>query len=147
MAAVEVTVVEAYTLPVGAVFLAGGERARRWWPQLTSWILAPGLGIAALGTMPGAVIDRDGVTRWVSLLVGGAAVAALGGRWRLQAPLLIGTATAVFAAISQLGPWAVGLPRWLTIGLVGAGLLVAGARFEAVRIGVRRATAVMRQLH
>ena len=147
MAAVEVTVVEAYTLPVGAVFLAGGERARRWWPQLTSWILAPGLGIAALGTMPGAVIDRDGVTRWVSLLVGGAAVAALGGRWRLQAPLLIGTATAVFAALSQLGPWAVGLPRWLTIGLVGAGLLVAGARFEAVRVGVRRATAVMRQLH
>lgn len=147
MDAVEVSVVEAYTLPVGAVVVAGGERARRWWPRLTSWVLAPGLAIAALGTMSGVAADREGVTRWVSLLICGAGVAAIGGRWRLQAPLLIGTAATVFAALSQLGPWAVGLPRWLTIGTVGAALLVAGARFEAVRTGVRRASTALRQLH
>lgn len=147
MSALGVTVVEAVTVPVGSILVFAGAVAQRWRPGLDSWILGPGLGIAALGTMGGIPGDEGGITRWLLLLVAGAAVATVGAWRRLLAPLVIGAVAALFAALSQLGPWAVGLPRWLTIGVVGAGLLVVGARFESVRAGLRRAAVQLRRLH
>ena len=141
------SVVEAFTLPVAAILVVAGVLATMWWRRLNSWILAPGLVIGALPTMLQLVVDVDGLTRWLGLLLCGAVVAVVGGRRRLAAPLVIGVVAAVAGALSQLGPWAVGLPRWLSIGVVGAGLLIAGARFESVRVGARRLGRLARQLH
>jgi hypothetical protein len=74
------------------------------------------------------------------LLVVGAAVAVAAGSVGYQAPLVLGVAASLFAALTQVAPWAVGLPRWLSLGAVGVALLVAGARFESVRAGARQAT-------
>ncbi|MFZ9630342.1 MAG: SCO7613 C-terminal domain-containing membrane protein [Ilumatobacteraceae bacterium] len=141
-----VSVVEAYTLPVSALFVVAGVLALQWWRSLNSWILAPGLVVAALPTMVVLVVDVDGLTRWLGLLVCGTAMAAMAGRLRLAAPFVVGAVAAVTGALSQLGPWAVGLPRWLSIGVAGAALLTAGARFESVRVSARRLSQLAKHL-
>jgi hypothetical protein len=57
------------------------------------------------------------------------------GAWRrLQAPLLVGAAVLAVDAVVQLSPYLVeayqAVPRWITIGALGLGLLVAGATYE-----------------
>ena len=70
-----------------------------------------------------------------------AVLAALAGTWlRWQAPVVTGSLAAVIVAFSQLMPYAVGLPRWLSLGLAGALLLALGARDEQRRRDARTAT-------
>lgn len=141
LAHLDVQVVEASSVPVGGVWCIVGVVAMRRESRLRSWpALGPGLAAAALPTVAVLMDGDPGLTRMVVLLVAGAAVAVVGGVVRQQAPLVVGVAAAVFAALTQVGPWAVGLPRWLSLGVVGAALLVAGARFESVRAGAHRAT-------
>jgi hypothetical protein len=53
-------------------------------------------------------------------------------RW--QAPLLIGALVLAVHAVVQLAPWLVAayaaVPRWVSLGLLGALLLAFGARYE-----------------
>ena len=51
-----------------------------------------------LPAAPGVVVDVDGLTRWLGLLLCGAVVAVVGGRHRLAAPLVIGVVAAVAGA-------------------------------------------------
>lgn len=136
-----VTVAESYSWPIAAAWCAAGAVALRRDHRIRSWpAVGPGLAVAVGPTAMVLLAGDDGLTRMVTLLVLGAVLAVAGGFWRQQAPLVIGVAAAVFAALTQAGPWATELPRWLSLGVVGAMLLVAGARFESVRAGARRAT-------
>ncbi len=75
-----------------------------------------------------------------AVLLGGVAK-----RW--QAPTLSGALAVALVAFSQLAPYAVGLPRWLTLGLTGALLLAVGARYEQRRADLLRGTRWMAGLH
>lgn len=134
LAASEVTVPEAYTLPVTAAALAVGFARRRRDPQAGSWT-AYGPGLAA--TLLPSTLAVWGDPHWLRpLLLGAAALAVTlaGARGRLRAPLLLGGATLVAVALHELTPYVVqvvdALPRWLPPALAGVLLLAVGATYE-----------------
>jgi hypothetical protein len=120
-----VHVLEEYTLPLAAgLLLAQGPRLRAGasWP---AW--GPGLLVAAVPSAVLAVVLPGG-TRPIAVLAGAAVVMVLAGATGVRAPLVIGAATAVgttlaLALAALLWPVAAAL-------LIGAGLLVVGARRE-----------------
>ncbi|MFJ7268339.1 SCO7613 C-terminal domain-containing membrane protein [Streptomyces sp. NPDC099050] len=134
LAASEVTVPEAYTLPVTAAALAVGFLRRRRDPLTGSWT-AYGPGLAA--TLLPSTLAVWGDPHWLRpLLLGTAAfgVTLVGARGRLRAPLLLGGATLAAVALHELTPYVVqvvdALPRWLPPALAGVLLLVVGATYE-----------------
>ncbi|MFZ3496394.1 SCO7613 C-terminal domain-containing membrane protein [Streptomyces sp. 5.8] len=134
LAASEVTVPEAYTLPVTAAALAVGFLRRRRDPLAGSWT-AYGPGLAA--TLLPSTLAVWGDPHWLRpLLLGTAAlgVTLAGARGRLRAPLLLGGATLAAVALHELTPYVVqvvdALPRWLPPALAGVLLLLVGATYE-----------------
>ncbi|MER6995826.1 hypothetical protein [Streptomyces sp. NPDC000410] len=134
LAASEVTVPEAYTLPVTLPALAIGALRRRRDPEASSW-LAYGPGLAA--TLLPSLVAAWGDAHWPRpLLLGVAALAVtlLGARLRLQAPLVLGGLTLALDALHELAPYVVqavgALPRWLPPALAGLLLLAVGATYE-----------------
>lgn len=142
LAASEVTVPEAYTLPVTAAALAVGFLRRRRDPQAGSWTVY-GPGLAA--TLLPSTLAAWGDPHWLRpLLLGTAAlgVTLAGARGRLRAPLLLGGATLAAVALHELTPYVVqvvdALPRWLPPALAGVLLLVVGATYEKRLRNARR---------
>ncbi|MFI5764271.1 SCO7613 C-terminal domain-containing membrane protein [Streptomyces sp. NPDC051563] len=134
LAASEVTVPEAYTLPVTAAALAVGFLRRRRDPLAGSWT-AYGPGLAA--TLLPSTLAVWGDPHWLRpLLLGTAAlgVTLAGARGRLRAPLLLGGAALAAVALHELTPYVVqvvdALPRWLPPALAGVLLLAVGATYE-----------------
>jgi hypothetical protein len=161
LATVGVRTPEPYTLPVAAAGLAIGWRVDRNRPDTRSWLCyGPGLALLLLPSLV-AVWSGPGWQNigwqdagWIrpSLLgLVAVAVAVVGARQRLQAPLLLGLAVAVLDAGRELAPAVrslVGLlPGWVPIAILGAALLWAGATYEARlrNLGsLRRSLAAMR---
>jgi len=125
-----VRAVEAFTLPAAALLLLAGWRLMVRHRALGSWpALGPGLLVAAAPSVVVAVM-QEGVVRPLVLLGVAVMVTVLGAVYRLQAPLLVGAATAVIVAVDQVFPVVAQLPRWLSIGTAGVLLIVLGATFE-----------------
>ena len=126
---------EAYTWPAAlALLLAVPLIARAFPGSPSSWLVAaPGLSIAFLPTA--AVAWQDGTAGWrvwVALLAGGVLVAM--GSWREWAGLVYpGLVTLGLVTVPVLVHYAQDLPGWVPLSLVGAALLIIGARMEAVR--------------
>jgi hypothetical protein len=133
-----IDVVEVYTLPLAALALAVG--AVRWHrdPAAPSWTtVGPGLSAALLPSALAATTD-DALTRPLVVLAAAVAAALAGTALRWQAPVVTGATAALAVAGSQLAPYAVGLPRWLSLGVAGVVLLGLGARYEQRRADARR---------
>ena len=134
----DVSTLEAYTLPPAALLLAAGL----WSAQLLgrrSWLVAgPGL---AVGLLPSALFTAvdDGLVRPLLAVTVAVAVLAVGAWRRWQALVVVGAVAAVVVGITQLGPYAVHLPRFLTLGTLGVALLAIGARYEQRREDARHA--------
>ena len=75
------------------------------------------------------------VVEWVLVGLAAAAIAIVGARARMQAPLLTGAVVAVLGAGRELAPAFARLvhhlPGWLPVAVLGAALLWAGATYEA----------------
>ena len=67
------------------------------------------------------------------------AATANGPRYRWQAPLLIGAAELALLAVAEIGPSALALPRWISIGAVGLLLLAIGISWEDRLADLRQA--------
>ncbi|CAL9670449.1 SCO7613 C-terminal domain-containing membrane protein [Streptomyces sp. enrichment culture] len=134
LAAWEVAVPEAYTLPVAGPALVVGFLRRRRDAALSSWT-AYGAGLGA-GLAPSllAVWNDQHWLRPLLLGVAALAVTLVGARRRLQAPLVLGGAVLALVALHELAPYltqVVGaLPRWAPPALAGLLLLVLGATYE-----------------
>jgi hypothetical protein len=134
LAASDVMVPEAYTLPVSAAGLVLGLLRRRGDPATSSWA-AYGPGLAAT-LLPSLVATWDDHLWLRPLLLGSGALAitALGARHRLGAPLVLGACALVLDALHELAPLVVQLmgafPRWVPLALAGALLLALGATYE-----------------
>lgn len=142
-----VTLVEAYSLPLACLAAVVGLVRLYRDRTAPSWLtVGPALSAALLPSALATVGDDSLIRPLLVLTVAAAAlVAGVGARW--QAPVLTGSLALVVVAVSQLGPYAVGLPRWLTFGTVGLVLLVLGARYEQRRRNVRQAARWMAALH
>lgn len=134
LAASDVQVPEAYTLPVTLPALAVGALRRRRDPGTSSWT-AYGPGLAA--TMVPSLFAVWGAGDWLRPLVLGIAALAVtlvGARLRLQAPLALGGTVLTLVALHELAPYVVqaldALPRWLPPALAGLLLLAVGATYE-----------------
>ncbi|SDO84148.1 hypothetical protein SAMN04489867_0726 [Pedococcus dokdonensis] len=134
----DVTTVEAFTLPMAAFLLAAGLWSHREFGD-HSWLTAgPALAVALVPSTLLSTVD-DGLVRPLLTVAAGAAVLALGALRRWQAPVVLGAAAAAVVALTQLMPYAVLLPRYLTLGALGVALLAIGARYEQRRADARQA--------
>jgi len=130
LAASGVDTVEAYTAPFAVVLLAAGAWRLRTHPGVRSWnALAPGLAMALLPSLPQALGDptslRAALLGLVALLVLGAGAVL---RW--GAPVAAGAAVVLLLVLANVGPTALGLPRWILIALAGFVLLIVGTTWE-----------------
>ncbi|WP_330176749.1 hypothetical protein OG875_26580 [Streptomyces sp. NBC_01498] len=130
----DVTVPEAYTLPVTVPALVVGALRRRRDPEASSWT-AYGPGLAA--TLLPSLVTAWGDPHWARPLALGSAALVLtlvGARLRLQAPLVLGAAVLALDTLHELAPYVVqvvdALPRWLPPALAGLLLLTVGATYE-----------------
>ncbi|MGH3344169.1 MAG: SCO7613 C-terminal domain-containing membrane protein [Carbonactinosporaceae bacterium] len=115
------------------VDLAGGVVRLRRHPDASSWTTVGPAASAALLPSAWVSLSDPGLTRPLLTLVA-AVVVLVGGLWLLwQAAVLTGAVAALLVAGSQLAPYALGAPRWLSLGAAGALLLALGARYEQRR--------------
>jgi hypothetical protein len=147
MSASDVTVVEAYSLPLAVLALAVGLVRLRRQPDSPSW-LTVGPAVSA-GLLPSAfaTVGDPSLTRPVVVLAVAAAVMVAGITFRWQAPFLSGALAASVVAVAQLAPYAVGVPRWVSFGTVGLVLLVLGFRYEQRRQDASHAARWVAGLH
>lgn len=132
LVASEVGVVEAYTLPFGVVLLVAGAlvtvRATDP-PRRTLVTLGPGLLLTLAPSLPLALADPTSLR---ALLLGLAALtimaAGIVARW--QAPFVAGALVVTAVVLTNVGPYAWGLPRWVLIAAAGAAMLVTGVTWE-----------------
>ena len=130
LAASEVDVVEAYTLPFAAFLLAVGLWAMRDENGPGSvQALLPGVALALLPSLPQALDEPTGLR---ALLLGvGAAIALAVGTWRRwQVPFVAGAFVLALLVLVNVGPPALALPRWVLIASAGALLLAAGITWD-----------------
>ncbi|MFG3251698.1 SCO7613 C-terminal domain-containing membrane protein [Streptomyces sp. NPDC048187] len=134
LAAWDVVVPEAYTLPVTVPALVVGLLRRRRDTAVSSWTAyGAGLSVTLVPSLLAAWDDRY----WLRpLLLGVAALAVTlaGARYRLQAPLVVGAGVLALVTLHELAPYLVqvvgALPRWAPPALAGLALLVLGATYE-----------------
>ncbi len=143
LAASEVDVVEAYTLPFAILLLVAGLWAMRDSAPAAGRpdagtpargpgsmrALLPGVTLALVPSLPQALDEPTGLR---ALLLGVAAAVALGvGTWRRwKVPFVAGAAVLALLVLVNVGPLALALPRWVLIASVGAVLLAAGITWE-----------------
>jgi hypothetical protein len=121
---------EAHTVPVAALLLAVGLVNLRRLPNTASWVTAgPAVVVGLVPSAFTALFDANALRPMLVIAVSSLLIiAGLQLRWRaliLPAAWCLGAVVLV-----QLAPYAVGAPRWLTLGGVGAVLVAAGARYE-----------------
>ena len=130
LAASEVDVVEAYTLPFAAFLLAVGLWAMRDenGPGSVQALLS-GVALALLPSLPQALDEPTGLR---ALLLGiGAAIALAVGTWRRwQVPFVAGAFVLALLLLANVGPPALALPRWVLIASASALLLAAGITWD-----------------
>jgi hypothetical protein len=139
LAAAQVTVVEAYTLPAAAVALAAGYVTWKRGPGRSWLALGPAI-VIALGPTLDLAIKQNDSARSILVAAGALAVILFGAWKRLQAPLVLGSAALLILAIDTFGPAAARLPRWVPLAIAGVLLMWVGARFERSREAARRAS-------
>jgi hypothetical protein len=142
----DVTLVEAYTLPAAAMALAAGTVARRRMPALSSWTaFGPGLGIGLVPSVA-LVLAEGGFVRSLAVTVAALLVLLAGARTRLQAPLVLGGGALLVVGLEALWPVAALIPRWAVIGTVGVLLLWLGATAEHRLLQLRELAGRFRDL-
>ncbi|GIF98468.1 hypothetical protein Cci01nite_35620 [Catellatospora citrea] len=140
MRSADIALPEAYTLPFALLALAVGLLELRQRPQLGSWAAYGPALIAGFGPTVVVVLVTDtNPIREVGLLVAAILTLVIGSRYGQQAPVAIGAAVTVIAALHALT--LVGT-TWLGVLVGGIVLIVLGANSERRR----RATDRYKQL-
>ena len=144
LAAWDVAVPEAYTVPPALAFLVIGWEWERRVDEAPSSLLSYGGGLLLLlGPMVWLALDgQDLGWRIPVALVVGLATVVWGLRSRLQAQLLLGGGALLTVSLRAFGPplWDLTLllPNWVPFAVLGLLLLLIGARYEANLNRLRR---------
>lgn len=151
LAAWQVGLPEAYTLPVTVPALLVGALRRRRDPAASSWTAyGPGLTVTLLPSLATAWSDAEW-TRPLLLGAAGLLLTLLGARHRLRAPLVLGGSVLALVTLHELAPYLVqvtdALPRWVPPALAGLLLLALGATYEQRLRDVRRVREVLGRMN
>ncbi|MFC7482442.1 SCO7613 C-terminal domain-containing membrane protein [Luedemannella flava] len=149
MAAADVAVIEAYTVPFALVAVIAGAIELRYREDLSSWLAyGPALAAGFLPTLLLAVVGEGELWRRVALFIAGVAVLALGAQLQLRAPTVIGAAVAIIVALHELVLLALNssVAGYFVFALGGLLLLGLGATFEKRRRDVVRIRGRLRQM-
>ena len=120
--------VEAFVAVPAVLFAALGAVAMQRLANKSSWLLGPSIAIAL---SPSLLLALHGDTERQVLVIGaGLLLVLVGAQWRLACPLAAGASAIVLVVLRVLGPEVAQLPRWLTLGVAGAFLIVVGATWE-----------------
>ncbi|RLK13539.1 hypothetical protein DER29_4563 [Micromonospora sp. M71_S20] len=145
LAAGDVAVLEAYTVPAAALALVAGVVALRTRPGLNSWLaLGPGLAAGLLPSLVSVLVAPD-PQPWRRLLLGVAALGAVlaGATRRWQAPVLLGGVTLALLALHELvRGWDL-LPRWIFLAVGGFALIGLATTYERRRRDLARLRAAV----
>ncbi len=135
LAVAEVSVPEAYTLPVAVALLAAALVARRLGHAADepSWTVHGPWLVAAIAPTVLLAVDDPGFVRPLGGLVTGVVVLVVGAMTRTRAAVDVGAVTVVALGLRQLSPVIAELPNWATLGTCGLVLLAVGATFEERR--------------
>ncbi|WDZ85084.1 SCO7613 C-terminal domain-containing membrane protein [Micromonospora cathayae] len=148
LAAGQVALLEAYTLPAAALAVLAGVVAMRTRTGLTSWpALGPGLAAALLPSLVSVLFAPD-PQPWRRLLLGaGALLVVLAGavrRW--QAPVLSGAATLALLALHEaIRSWDL-VPRWIFLAVGGFALIGLATTYERRRRDLARLRSLVGRL-
>jgi hypothetical protein len=124
-----VEVVEAYTAPFAAILLAVGVWALRHSDMKSFRALGAGVTLALLPSLPQA-LDDPATIRGLLLGLVALGLLAVGVLRQWQAPFVGGSLVVLLLLIANIGPWTLGLPRWVLIAIIGIVALTAGATWE-----------------
>jgi hypothetical protein len=139
LAASEVAVLEAYTLPAAALAAAGGVLALRRQPELRSWLAyGPALAAAFLPSLASALDPGGAPVRRLLVGAGAVAVVLAGAVRRRQAPVAVGGLVLVVLALRELAAWWDLLPRWLPLAVAGLTLVAVAMTYERRRRDLAR---------
>ena len=150
--------IEWATLPFAALLLLAGylwhrhssSDSSRWELPAGSMVILPS-ALACWGAPWVEATSNQsvatGVVRLVLVLAGGFAMVVPGARGRLQGLLVPGVTALVIAGVAQLSSGLSAVPRWLALAVVGAGLILAGARLEVLRKRGREVRDYLATLH
>jgi hypothetical protein len=137
LAAAQVALLEAYTIPAAAVLLLAGLRAR---PGRLSSRAAygPALAAALVPSLASVLVADGQLLRRLLLGVAALAIVLAGARARLRAPVEIGGMVLVVLALRELAAvWDL-VPRWIPLAGGGLLLVVLAATVERRRRDLTR---------
>lgn len=139
LAAREVAVLEAYTLPAAALAAAGGVLTLRRRPELRSWVAyGPALAAAFLPSLASAMDPGGAPLRRLLVGAGAVAVVVAGAMQRRQAPVAVGGLVLVVLALRELASWWDLLPRWVPLAVAGLTLVALAMTYERRRRDLAR---------
>jgi hypothetical protein len=144
LADLDVTTVEAYTLPLAMALLGFGLYRMYHDDTDTLAALSPGLGLAIVPSLLQALVDPV-ATRALLVGLACAVLVVAGSSLRWSAPLLIGAAAGLLLVLRE-ATYAQVLPQWVLIGLIGALLTVIGVTWERRLQELRLAAGYVRGL-
>jgi hypothetical protein len=149
-------VLEAWTLPLAGLLAIAGlasttgrdaPTALRWGPAASAALLPSAVATwSAPWVEAGSGPVTEHLLRLVLVLVAGALVLVVGVRRRAAGLVVPASVALGLAGFAQLWTGLQALPRWVALAVVGAGLVLTGARFEWVRSEGRRARTWVRGL-
>ncbi|WP_213002046.1 SCO7613 C-terminal domain-containing membrane protein [Winogradskya consettensis] len=145
LAAEQVAVVEAYTIPAAVLALLAGWQLRR--SRLSSWTTyGPALAAALLPTLVTVLIQEGEPLRRLLLGLAALAITVAGAQFRLRAPVVAGGATLIVIALHEaILVWDL-LPRWIPLALAGLLLVGLAMTLERRRRDVARLRAAITRM-
>lgn len=143
----DVSLVEAYTLPLAAVVLVAGWAALRARPELRSWVAyGPALVAAFLPSLTNVLFTDEppgAPLRRLLVFIGALAVVVVGSVRRRQAPVVVGGVVLILVALHEIAlVWDL-VDRWIPIALGGLLLLGLAITYERRRRDVARLRAAL----
>ena len=128
----DVSISEPYLVPVVVLLLLAGWQGRA---TASSWVsTGPSLALLGGSALAERVAGGSGGHALLAGVLGVVAVAA-GGRWRLAAPLVLGTGLLVALAVHESLGVTASVPTWAWLALGGTTLLGAGVLLERAQLG------------
>ncbi|MEV4516850.1 hypothetical protein AB0K00_48835 [Dactylosporangium sp. NPDC049525] len=151
LASNEVALLEAYTLPAGAIAAAVGWYAARGraagQERLSSWVAYGPALFASFGPSLASVLVSEGEpVRRLLLGLGALAVVIAGAVLRLQAPAIVGGSVLTVIALHEIAVYWDLLPRWAPLAVAGLVLVALATTYERRIRDVRRLRAAVTRM-